>query len=186
MTALSDVAIRGYLDSGRLVVDPCRPEMVGPASIDVTLGTTLLRMAPCGVVDPMMADTAAYVPMPAEPSISNRDDPVWWLFPGQMYLGHTAEHISVPDDLVCHVHGRSTLGRYGIVVHQTAGLVDPGFRGHLTLELSVVAPTILRPGMPIAQVTFARLTPASTGYRGRYQDSIGAVPPAPFARAVAP
>jgi dCTP deaminase len=94
-----------------------------------------------------------------------------------LYLGVTLEYVEIPTDLLCHVHGKSSLGREGIVIHQTAGLVDPGYRGNLTLEITVSHATILRPEMPIGQLTFQRLTtPSDTPYRGRYQDDREPVP----------
>ena len=177
MSILSDASPHTMLAGGRLVVDPLAPDAVGPASIDVTLGPEMRRLVYDEVIDTVTGAGARYETMALDRFGGYK------LYPGDLHLGATAEWVEVPDELVCHLHGRSTLGRYGVSVHETAGLIDPGFRGQITLELTVARATRLYPGQPIGQLVFCRLTtPAARPYgvRGRYQDSRGAVPPIPF------
>lgn len=176
MSVLSDRTLNAYLESGRLVVDPLGPDAVGPNAIDVTLGDGLRRLLTAGVIDTRTGEGAAYESV----CLDTRGG--WTLYPGELYLGATAEWVEVPDELVCVFTGRSTLARFGVTVEQ-AGLVDAGWRGNVTAELQVVRATRLYPGQPLGQLVFARLTtPAERPYgvRGRYQDSRGAVPPIPF------
>ena len=180
MSFLSDVSLRVYLESGRLVVTPLVEGSAGPASIDVTLGDSLLALVGGSTLDTVSGVGARYEAQ----TINGHGG--WTLYPHGLYLGSTAEYVGVPHELVGFLHGRSTLGRYGVSVHETAGLIDPGFSGNVTLELSVSRATILYPGQPIGQLVFARLTTSAEhpyGERGRYQDSRGAVPPIPFGAA---
>lgn len=172
MTVLSDRSIRIQVDTDRLGIDPFDPKVVGPASYDIRLGETLLQWAPSDATQP--GDTLV------DPE---RDQSGLWkvctlgrggrwlLYPHSFYLGVSLETLVIPDDLLCQLHGRSSLGRLGIQIHTTAGLVDPGWMGRLTLEITVQAgPTWLRPGQPIGQLTFSRLTSAAERpYEGRYQ-----------------
>lgn len=153
-----------------LVIDPFRPEAVQPASYDVRLGSTLLRWWG-DTVNPDLDQSAMWKPIPLN------NDGGWLLYPGAFYLGVTLETLMIPNDLLCHLHGRSSLGRLGVQIHM-AGLVDPGYMGRLTLELTVVAgPTRLKPGQPIGQVTFQQmLGAATTPYDGRYQDDTEPTP----------
>lgn len=180
MSILSDRTLEAYLSTGRLVVSPMAPDALGPASIDVTLGTEVKRLRADAVIDTVTGAGAEYV------TVEHNHLGAWTLYPGDLYLGVTAECVEIPPELICWLHGRSTLGRYGVSVHETAGLIDPGFRGQITLELSVTRATRLYPLQPIGQLVFARLTTTAErpyGLRGRYQDSRGAVPPVPFGRA---
>lgn len=180
MSVLSDVSIRTMLAARRLGVEPFNPEAVGPCSLDVTLGDELLALVGSELLDTVSGAGARY----ERQQTNGRGG--WTLYPHGLYLAATAERVSVPSDLVAYLHGRSTLGRYGVSVHETAGLIDPGFRGHVTLEITVARATVLYPGQPIGQLTFERLTtPVERPYgeRGRYQDSVGAVPPIPFGAA---
>ena len=112
------------------------------------------------------------------------DDGVFMLHPGEFVLGSTLERVGVPDDLVARVEGKSSLGRLGLLIHSTAGFVDAGFDGHITLELSNVAslPITIYPGMKIGQVSFMRMTtpadqPYGKGARGsKYQGQRGPTP----------
>lgn len=176
MSVLSDVSLHAQIEAGRIVVEPLGDDAVQPASIDVRLGDTMRLWQGHhhgeGTVDLLRDQTKAFEPVRliTDGEAARSDGPHFWLWPNNLYLGVTLEWIEVPDDLLCHLHGRSSLGRLGIVIHQTAGLVDPGWKGHLTLEITVVAPTILRPGQPIGQLTFQRLTTrAERPYAGRYQ-----------------
>ena len=177
MSVLSDFSLHTLLGGGRLVVTPLSEDAVGPNAIDVTLGDNMRKLLTAGVIDTRTGEGAAYESV----CLDTRGG--WTLYPGELYLGATAEWVEVPDELVCHFEGRSTLGRFGVSVHATAGLVDAGWRGNVTAEIQVVRATRLYPGQPIGQLVFARLTtPAARPYgvRGRYQGSRGAVPPIPF------
>ncbi|WP_256299131.1 dCTP deaminase [Haloarchaeobius salinus] len=177
---LSDADILRRLEKGDLVVEPLEDVdlQVQPASIDLRLGREFLEFQrtniPCihpnseSEVDEYVSET---VVDPAEEFI---------LHPGDFVLGTTKERVEIPADLIAHVEGRSSLGRLAVVVHATAGLCDPGYRGQITLELSNLgsAPVALTPGMRISQLTFTELkTPAERPYgseRGsKYQDQTG-------------
>ncbi|MFB6094989.1 MAG: dCTP deaminase, partial [Halodesulfurarchaeum sp.] len=123
---------------------------------------------------------ASIVEFPEGESATASDEGHFIVHPGDFVLGTTKERVEIPDDLIAHVEGRSSLGRLAIVVHATAGIVDPGYQGQITLELSNLgnAPVALRPGMRISQLTFTELTsPAERPYgeeRGsKYQDQSG-------------
>lgn len=176
---LSDATLRELIGAGYIVLDPYDPELVQPASVDVRLGTEfrVMRNSRLTHIDPFesqqkLMDTVT-VPV-GEPFV---------LHPGEFALGHTAEIIGCPDDIVGIVNGKSSLGRLGIQVHATAGFIDPGFKGTVVLELSNVAnlPILLRPGMKIAQMVFQRLDrPAERPYghpdlKSKYQGQQGAV-----------
>lgn len=188
MSVLSDVSIHAQLATGRLVVEPLAAGAVQPASIDVRLGDLLLIWMGIdhghGTVDPLRDQAGAWeaVELIGGDAPAGMPGPYWYLWPSKLYLAATLERVGVPDDLLCHLHGRSSLGRLGIVIHQTAGLVDPGWLGVLTLEITVAEPTILRPGQPIGQLTFERLTTpcenpyGSAGLGSRYQGDAGPTP----------
>ncbi|WP_299237089.1 dCTP deaminase [Natronomonas sp.] len=177
---LSDADIRRRLTEGDLVVEPLAdPELqIQPASVDLRLGREFLEFQrtniPCihpnseQEVDEYVEET--YVEESGE----------FILHPGDFVLGTTKERIEVPPDLLGTVQGRSSLGRLAIVIHATAGIVDPGYRGQITLELSNLgtAPVALNPDMRISQVIFTELkTPAESPYgdeRGsKYQGQTG-------------
>ena len=178
---LSDRDIRRRLEEGGLVVDPLGdPELqIQPASIDLRLGNEFLEFErsniPCihpESEEETEEDTRRRV-------VESGDEYV--LHPGDFVLGTTYETVEIPDDLVARVEGRSSLGRLAVVVHATAGFVDPGYRGQITLELSNLgtAPVALRPEeMRISQIVLTELSsPAETPYgdeRGsKYQDQDG-------------
>ena len=177
---LSDADILRRLDEGDLVVEPLSdPDIqVQPASIDLRLGREFLEFQhaniPC--IHPNSEDEVAdYV----DETVVDEDGE-FILHPGDFVLGTTHERVAIPDDLIAHVEGRSSLGRLAIVVHATAGLCDPGYEGQITLELSNLgtAPVALTPGMRISQLTFTELkTPADRPYgaeRGsKYQGQTG-------------
>lgn len=152
-------------DLPRLDVTPWQPWCVGPNSLDVHLGSTLLAYAldPAEDIDPLAPPPTYPVP---------RDVGGWRLRPGVLYLGATEERVEL-HGLVAWVDGRSSVGRLGVQCHMTAGLIDDGFAGAITLEITVVHPTILRPGMRLAQLTFARVEGERQPYRGRYQNAGG-------------
>ncbi|MFC7097647.1 dCTP deaminase [Halobaculum marinum] len=177
---LSDTDILARLETGDLVIDPLDDvdTQVQPASVDLRLGSEFLEFRrtniPC--IHPNDArEVGEYV---EETHVDEGDDFI--LHPGDFVLGTTKETVAIPDDLVAHVEGRSSLGRLAIVVHATAGLCDPGYEGQITLELSNLgnAPVALSPGMRVSQLTFTELTsPADRPYgaeRGsKYQGQRG-------------
>lgn len=160
---LSDRTIREAIDAGRVVIDPFDPAMVQPSSVDLTLDRTFLvfRNHTRAVIDVKQDMSDLHEPVVIDP------DGVFLLHPGEFVLGSTAERIRLPDDLVGRIEGKSSLGRLGLLIHTTAGFVDAGFEGHLTLELSNVAtlPITLYPGMKIGQISlFQMTTPAEVPY----------------------
>jgi dCTP deaminase len=160
---LSDRDIRAQIDAGRVVFEPWDAAMLQPSSVDVRLDKffRLFDNHKYRVIDPAVdqPDLTRLVEVdPAEGFV---------LHPGEFVLGSTYETITLPDDLAARVEGKSSLGRLGLLTHATAGFVDPGFSGHVTLELSNVAtlPIMLWPGMKIGQLAFFQLSsPADNPY----------------------
>lgn len=177
---LSDRDLQARLEKGDLVVDPLDdPDLqVQPASIDVRLGHEFLTFQTPHVshVDPRdPKDVEGYT---EEETVGKGESFV--LHPGEFVLGSTYERVEIPEDLVARVEGRSSLGRLAIVVHATAGFIDPGFKGRITLELSNLGhvPVALRPRMRISQIVIQELTsPAERPYgadrASKYQDQGG-------------
>jgi dCTP deaminase len=172
---LSDRDIREHIESGRITIDPFDPSCVQPSSVDLHVDDQFRVFAnsryPFIDVREEMPDLTELVQVkPDEPFI---------LHPGEFVLGSTLERVRIPDDLVARLEGKSSLGRLGLLIHSTAGYVDPGWDGYLTLELSNVAnlPITLYPGMKIGQISFFRLTsPAEKPYGGagsKYQGQRG-------------
>ena len=174
---LSDRDIRAELDAGRVVLDPYDPSMLQPSSIDVRLDRyfRLFDNHKYPFIDPSQEQpelTRLVEVAPDEPFV---------LHPGEFVLGSTFEAVTLPDDVAARLEGKSSLGRLGLLTHSTAGFIDPGFSGHVTLELSNVAtlPITLWPGMKIGQMCFFRLSsPAehpygSDAYGSRYQGQRG-------------
>lgn len=169
---LSDRTIREQLASGRLVIDPWDESLLQPSSVDVRVAGDFRvfhnnRRAYIDVKDPN--DDLTEV-------VSIADGEAFILHPGEFVLGSTLERVALPDDLVARLEGKSSLGRLGLLIHSTAGYVDPGFEGMITLELSNVArlPISIYPGMPIGQISFQQLTtPVDSPYRGKYQGQSG-------------
>ncbi len=174
---LSDRDIRAELDSGRIVLDPYEPAMIQPSSIDVRLDRffRLFDNHKYAVIDP--AEDQPELTRLVEP---DGEEP-FVLHPGEFVLGSTYEAVTLPDDVAARLEGKSSLGRLGLLTHSTAGFIDPGFTGHVTLELSNVAtlPIKLWPGMKIGQMCFFRLSsaaerPYGSGATGsRYQGQRG-------------
>ncbi len=174
---LSDRDIRAELESGRVGLDPYEPAMVQPSSVDVRLDRffRLFDNHKYAVIDPATDQPDLTRLVETEP------DEAFVLHPGEFVLGSTYEQISLPDDVAARLEGKSSLGRLGLLTHSTAGFIDPGFSGHVTLELSNVAtlPIMLWPGMKIGQLCFFRLSsPAehpygSAQYGSRYQGQRG-------------
>ncbi len=174
---LSDRDIRAELEAGRIGLDPYEPTMIQPSSIDVRLDRFF-----------RLFDNHKYPfidPAEDQPELTRlvQTDPErpFILHPGEFVLGATYEQVTLPDDLAARLEGKSSLGRLGLLTHSTAGFIDPGFTGHVTLELSNVAtlPIKLWPGMKIGQLCFFRLSsPAekpygSAEYSSRYQGQRG-------------
>jgi dCTP deaminase len=181
---LSDRDIRAALAAGRLGLEPYDAAMVQPSSIDVRLDRffRVFNNARYTHIDPALQQddlTALVEPAGDEPFV---------LHPGEFVLGSTLEVVSIPDDLAARLEGKSSLGRLGLLTHSTAGFVDPGFSGHITLELSNVAnlPITLWPGMKIGQLCLFQLSSAaehpygSAVYGSRYQDQRGPTPSRSF------
>jgi dCTP deaminase len=174
---LSDRDIKAEVESGRIALEPYQPEMIQPSSIDVRLDRFF-----------RLFDNHKYPfidPAEDQPELTHLvevdSNQPFILHPGEFVLGSTFELVSLPDDVAARLEGKSSLGRLGLLTHSTAGFIDPGFSGHVTLELSNVAtlPIKLWPGMKIGQMCFFRLSsPAerpygSSEYASRYQGQRG-------------
>ena len=152
---LSDRTIREEIDQGRIVVDPFDPGLIQPSSIDVRVDRSFRvfhngRYPYIDVRQPMDDLTE---------KVEVEGDAPFILHPGEFVLGQTLERVTLPNDLVARLEGKSSLGRLGLLIHSTAGFVDSGFSGNLTLELSNVAnlPITIYHGMPIGQISFMRM-----------------------------
>jgi len=177
---LSDRDIRAELASGRVVLDPYDPTMVQPSSVDVRIDKyfRVFENHRYPHIDPAIEqpDLTRLV----EPAV---DEP-FILHPGEFVLASTYEVITLPDDVAGRLEGKSSLGRLGLLTHSTAGWIDPGFSGHVTLELSNVAtlPIKLWPGMKIGQLCLFRTSSpsefpyGSSVYGSRYQGQRGPTP----------
>ena len=160
---LSDRDIRAEIEAGRIVIDPFIPDAVQPSSVDLHLDRRfrVFRNSRYPFID-VRADQ----PVLTELVEIGGDEPCS-LHPGEFVLGSTLERVELPNDLVARLEGKSSLGRLGLLIHSTAGYVDPGWEGNLTLELSNVAnlPITLYDGMKIGQISFQRLSsPAEVSY----------------------
>src|SRR6266700_5088174 len=177
---LSDRDIRAAVAAGRLVVEPWDAGLVQPSSVDVPLDPyfRVFNNSQYTHIDPAVRqdDLTALV----EP----KDDEPFVLHPGEFVLGSTLEVVTLPDDLAGRLEGKSSLGRLGLLTHSTAGFIDPGFDGHVTLELSNVAnlPITIYHGMKIGQISFVQLSepaekPYGSGELGsKYQGQRGPTP----------
>jgi dCTP deaminase len=152
---LSDRSIRDEIEAGRIVIEPYDPEQIQPSSVDVRVDRRFrvfhnARYPYIDVRQPMDDLTELVEVKDGEPFI---------LHPGEFVLGQTLETVTLPDDLVARLEGKSSLGRLGLLIHSTAGFVDSGFSGNLTLELSNVAnlPITIYEAMPIGQISFMRM-----------------------------
>ncbi len=182
---LSDRDIAAELASGRVVLEPYDAAMIQPSSVDVRLDRwfRVFENHRYPYIDPASEQpdlTRLLEPQGDEPFV---------LHPGEFVLGSTLEVVTLPDDIAGRLEGKSSLGRLGLLTHSTAGFIDPGFSGHVTLELSNVAnlPILLYPGMKIGQLCLFRLSsPAehpygSSTYGSRYQGQRGPTPSRSFA-----
>ena len=152
---LSDRSIRQEIEDGRIVIDPYDERLVQPSSVDVRVDRRfrVFRNSRYPFID-----VRKQMEELTEPVSIEGDEP-FILHPGEFVLGQTLERVSLPDDLVARLEGKSSLGRLGLLIHSTAGFVDPGFSGNITLELSNVAnlPITIYHGMPIGQISFMRM-----------------------------
>jgi dCTP deaminase len=177
---LSDRTIRRLLQEGRIGIDPYAEELLQPSSVDVRVDR-LFRVFrnsryPFIDVKQEMEELTELVEVDPEEAFI--------LHPGEFVLGSTLERITLPDDLVARLEGKSSLGRLGLLIHSTAGFIDPGWDGHVTLELSNVAnlPITIYYGMKIGQLSFVQLSepaehPYGTGSLGsKYQGQAGPTP----------
>ena len=177
---LSDRSIREELKAGRIVIEPLDDADIQPSSVDLHIDRyfRVFRNHSMRVIDVKenQEDLTELVEIGLDDSFI--------LHPGEFVLGSTAERVALPDDLVARLEGKSSLGRLGLLIHSTAGFVDAGWNGHLTLELSNVAnlPITLYPGMKIGQISFLRMTtPADAPYgsaevHSKYQGQRGPTP----------
>jgi dCTP deaminase len=182
---LSDRDIKAEISAGRVALEPYTESMIQPSSVDVRLDRwfRVFENHKYPYIDPSQEqpDLTRMI----EP---DGDEPIV-LHPGEFVLGSTLEVVSLPDDIAGRLEGKSSLGRLGLLTHSTAGFIDPGFSGHVTLELSNVAnlPIVLYPGMKIGQLCLFRLSsPAehpygSEKYGSRYQGQRGPTPSRSFA-----
>ncbi|WP_372791824.1 dCTP deaminase [Paraconexibacter sp.] len=162
-SVLSDGTIRRLVEERRIRIDPWDPGMVQPASVDLKLGASFrvfhnFRVAAIDLADPPTNLTEHVVVENGDPFV---------IHPGEFVLGRTEEWVELPDDIVARIEGKSSLGRLGLIVHATAGFVDPGWKGTLTLEITNLTrvPIVLHPGKPIAQLSFMTLDkPAERPY----------------------
>ena len=169
--------IRSEIQSGRVAVEPFDEAMIQPSSVDVRLDKffRVFENHKYSVIDPSIEQAELTREVIAE------DDEAFILHPGEFVLASTYEVITLPDDIAGRLEGKSSLGRLGLLTHSTAGFIDPGFSGHITLELSNVAnlPVKLYPGMKIGQLCLIKLSsPAehpygSAVYASRYQGQRG-------------
>jgi dCTP deaminase len=162
-SVLSDGTIRRLIAEGRVRVEPFDDTMVQPASIDLRLGSSfrVFHNHRIGAID--LADP----PRNLTEHVEIAEQESFVIHPGEFVLGRTQEYVELPDDVVARIEGKSSLGRLGLIVHATAGFVDPGFKGTLTLEITNLTrvPIILWPGKPIAQLSFMALDqPAERPY----------------------
>ena len=177
---LSDVTIERLIAEGRIGIDPYDVSLLQPSSVDVRVDKyfRVFHNARYPYID---------VKLPQEElteEVEIQGDQPFILHPGEFVLGSTLERVSLPDDLVARLEGKSSLGRLGLLIHSTAGFIDPGWDGHVTLELSNVAnlPIAIYPGMPIGQISFLQMTTeAAVPYgsektRSKYQGQRGPTP----------
>jgi dCTP deaminase len=181
---LSDRTIKEEIARGRLVIEPLHADDIQPASVDVHIDRTFrvfkVSSRPYIDVRERMDDLTEEVVI--------GDDHPFFIHPGEFVLASTLEVLTLPDDILAQVEGKSSLGRIGLLIHATAGFVDPGWHGKLTLELSNVAkmPIALHFGMKIGQLSFLRMsTPVDRPYgspelRSKYQGQMGPTPSRAF------
>ena len=181
---LSDHDIKIELAAGRIVIDPLGEGLVQPASVDLRLGSDfrVFRNSTHVAIDPL-----THQPDLTE-QIIVEEGGAFVLHPGQFALGTTLERVALPADILARLEGKSSLGRLGLMIHSTAGYIDPGWDGQITLELSNVAnlPILLHPGMRIGQISFERMSSpvdvpyGAPGLGSHYQGQRGATAGSPL------
>ena len=166
MAILSDKTIKEYLEEGKIVIDPLKDEQqIQPSSVDMRLGDEfkVFKVIRKPYIDPKDdEDIAEYMESSTVP-----EGEAFIIHPNEFALATTQEYVKVPDDLVARVEGRSSMGRLGVTMHVTAGYVDPGFEGRITLEISNIGamPVALYPGQRVCQLVFETMTtPAELPY----------------------
>jgi dCTP deaminase len=166
MAILSDKTIKEYLEEGKIVIDPLKDEQqIQPSSVDMRLGDEfkVFKVIRKPYIDPKdEEDIAEYMESSTVP-----EGEAFIIHPNEFALATTQEYVKVPDDLVARVEGRSSMGRLGVTMHVTAGYVDPGFEGRITLEISNIGamPVALYPGQRVCQLVFETMTtPAELPY----------------------
>ena len=166
MAILSDKSIKEYLKEGKIVIDPIKDEQqIQPSSVDMRLGDEfkVFKVIRKPYIDPKdEEDIAEYMESSRVP-----EGEAFIIHPNEFALATTQEYVKVPDDLVARVEGRSSMGRLGVTMHVTAGYVDPGFEGRITLEISNIGamPVALYPGQRVCQLVFETMTtPAELPY----------------------
>ena len=177
---LSDRDIAAEIKAGRVQVEPFEPKMIQPSSVDVRLDRffRVFENHKYEVIDPSVEQSELTREVAVAP------DDFFILHPGEFVLASTYEVITLPDDIAGRLEGKSSLGRLGLLTHSTAGFINPGFSGHITLELSNVSnlPVKLYPGMKIGQLCLIRLSSSaehpygSAVYGSRYQGQRGPTP----------
>jgi dCTP deaminase len=177
---LSDRTIRRLLGEGRIGIDPYDPALMQPSSLDVRVDRyfRVFRNSRYPFIDVKAAQEEL------TELVEVVGDEAFILHPGEFVLGSTLERVTLPDDLVARLEGKSSLGRLGLLIHSTAGFIDPGWDGHVTLELSNVAnlPITIYPEMKIGQLSFVQLSEAaerpygSEGIGSKYQGQRGPTP----------
>lgn len=177
---LSDRTIRRLIEAGRIVIDPYDPTLMQPASLDVRVDA-LFRV--------FHNSRYPYIDVKREQDdltelVEVKGDEPFILHPGEFVLASTLERVRLPDDLVARLEGKSSLGRLGLLIHSTAGFIDPGWDGNVTLELSNAAslPITIYPGMKIGQLSFVQMSEPSdrpygtSGLGSKYQGQRGPTP----------
>lgn len=181
---LSDSKIRERLYSGNIVIKPeLSDEAIQPATIDLRLGPDLLRAGYDVGYDAIDLERVGVVVPVSKVDLKREYDNKYILNTNEFILGSTTEYLECPSDLVCRVEGKSSLGRIGLLVHATAGFIDPGFKGNITLEIKNIGnyPIVLRNNMKICQICFETLEGVVLRPYGhkdlgsRYQNSHGTV-----------
>lgn len=172
----SDRSIRAAIESGSIQIDPFDQSFVQPSSVDLRVGDGFRIF-----VNHKYSEIDPRSPQEDLTQLVEVGDGPFMLHPGEFVLGSTLERVKLGDDVVARLEGKSSLGRLGLLIHSTAGFVDPGFAGHITLELSNVAtlPIAIYPGMKIGQISFYQMTTAadlpygSPELGSKYQDQSG-------------
>jgi len=177
---LSDRDIRAQIEAERVRLEPFDASMVQPASVDVRIDRffRVFDNHKYAMIDPATEQAELTREIAVDP------EEAYMLHPGEFVLASTYEQITLPDDIAARLEGKSSLGRLGLLTHSTAGFIDPGFQGHITLELSNMAtlPVALWPGMKIGQLCFFQLSSAaerpyvSEGNLNRYLGQRGPTP----------